>query len=103
MSEDAVLYEVEDAIATVTLNRPENRNSMTKDVLEGLGSAVAKIREDSSIRCAIITNGAGRAWATRPTNSQPTSSARAQNDRVGSVLSNVSSNPETPKGNHANE
>ena len=37
MSEPAVLYEVKDYIGTLTLNRPENRNSMTNDVLEGLG------------------------------------------------------------------
>jgi enoyl-CoA hydratase/carnithine racemase len=61
MSEDAVLYEVKDAIATVTLNRPENRNSMTRDVLEGLGNSVAKIRADQSVRCVIIT-GKGKSF-----------------------------------------
>ena len=35
MSEPAVLYEAKDFIATITLNRPENRNSMTEDVFEG--------------------------------------------------------------------
>ena len=61
MTEAAVLYEVEDAIATITLNRPENRNSMTPDVLKGLGSAVQKIRDDKSIRCVIIT-GRGKSF-----------------------------------------
>ncbi len=61
MTEAAVLYEVEDAIATVTLNRPDNRNSMTRDVLEGLGDAVQKIRDDRSIRCVIIT-GRGKSF-----------------------------------------
>ncbi len=61
MTEAAVLYEVEDAIATVTLNRPENRNSMTRDVLEGLGAAVQEIREDRGVRCVIIT-GRGKSF-----------------------------------------
>ncbi|MBW2387431.1 MAG: enoyl-CoA hydratase/isomerase family protein [Deltaproteobacteria bacterium] len=61
MTEAAVLYEVEDAIATVTLNRPDNRNSMTRDVLEGLGDAVRKICDDKSVRCAIIT-GRGKSF-----------------------------------------
>ncbi len=61
MADAAVLFEVEDAIATVTLNRPENRNSMTRDVLEGLRDAVQKIREDESIRCVIIT-GRGKSF-----------------------------------------
>ncbi len=61
MSEAAVLYQVEDGIATVTLNRPENRNSMTPDILSGLGTAVAEIRADRSVRCAIIT-GRGKSF-----------------------------------------
>jgi enoyl-CoA hydratase/carnithine racemase len=61
MTEAAVLYEVEDAIATITLNRPENRNSMTQDVLAGLGGAVQKVRDDKGIRCVIIT-GRGKSF-----------------------------------------
>jgi 2-(1,2-epoxy-1,2-dihydrophenyl)acetyl-CoA isomerase len=41
MSDDAVLFDVTDHIATITLNRPDNRNSMTPDVLAGLSEAVA--------------------------------------------------------------
>jgi len=52
---DAVLFEVSDRIATVTLNRPDNRNSMTPDVLAGLADAVARLRSDTSLRCAIVT------------------------------------------------
>ena len=61
MTEADVLYEVEDAIATITLNRPENRNSMTQDVLAGLGGAVQKVRDDKGIRCVIIT-GRGKSF-----------------------------------------
>jgi enoyl-CoA hydratase/carnithine racemase len=61
MSEPAVLYEVDDAVATITLNRPENRNSMTPDVLEGLAEAVAQVRADDEVRCAILT-GRGRSF-----------------------------------------
>ncbi|MBS1106790.1 MAG: hypothetical protein H6Q91_2292, partial [Deltaproteobacteria bacterium] len=35
MDQTPVLYEVADAIATITLNRPENRNIMTPDVMSG--------------------------------------------------------------------
>ena len=61
MSEPAVLYEVDDHVATITLNRPENRNSMTPDVLAGLGEAVASVRADSDLRCAIVT-GRGKSF-----------------------------------------
>lgn len=61
MSEPAVLYGVEDHVATITLNRPENRNSMTPDVLSGLAEAVASARADREVRCVILT-GRGRSF-----------------------------------------
>lgn len=61
MADPAVLYDVADHVATITLNRPENRNSMTPDVLEGLSDAVARVREDEGVRCAIVT-GTGKSF-----------------------------------------
>lgn len=61
MSEASVLYEVKDHIATITLNRPENRNSMTDDVLTGISENIAKVRADDSVRCLIIT-GKGKSF-----------------------------------------
>lgn len=61
MTEPAVLYEVEDHVATLTLNRPDNRNSMTPDVLAGLADAVARARGDSDVRCLIVT-GRGKSF-----------------------------------------
>ena len=61
MTEDAVLYEVEDRIATLTLNRPDNRNSMTPDVLQGLADTVARARSDAEVRCVIVT-GRGKSF-----------------------------------------
>ena len=61
MSEPAVLYEAKDHIAQITLNRPENRNSMTDDVLTGLREAVVRAREDADLRCVILT-GSGKSF-----------------------------------------
>lgn len=61
MSDDAVLFEVRDHIAQITLNRPDNRNSMTDDVLEGLRAATSAVRADPEVRCAIIT-GSGKSF-----------------------------------------
>ncbi len=61
MTEPAVLYDAKDHIATITLNRPENRNSMTPDVLQGLSDAVAEVRGDSDVRCVVIT-GRGKSF-----------------------------------------
>jgi enoyl-CoA hydratase/carnithine racemase len=61
LSEPAVLYELSDHVAVLTLNRPENRNSMTPDVLEGLAEGVARVRADRDVRCLIVT-GSGRSF-----------------------------------------
>ena len=61
MSEAAVLYEVDDTVAEITLNRPDNRNSMTEDVFRGLHEAVTKVQADQNLRCLIIT-GRGKSF-----------------------------------------
>ncbi|MDG2334548.1 MAG: enoyl-CoA hydratase/isomerase family protein [Myxococcota bacterium] len=61
MSEAPVLYEVADRVATLTLNRPDNRNSMTPDVLQGLADSVHRVREDPEVRCLVIT-GRGKSF-----------------------------------------
>jgi len=55
MSDAAVLFDVKDHVATITLNRPENRNSMTPDVLDGLADSLGRVNADSDVRCLIIT------------------------------------------------
>jgi enoyl-CoA hydratase/carnithine racemase len=61
MSEAAVLYEVTDGVAEITLNRAENRNSMTADVLAGLADGVARAKADAELRCVIVT-GRGKSF-----------------------------------------
>jgi enoyl-CoA hydratase/carnithine racemase len=61
MAEDAVLYDVRDSIATITLNRAENRNSMTEEVLDGFSASIARAKEDTSLRCVVIT-GKGKSF-----------------------------------------
>ncbi len=55
MADDAVLYRSADGIAVITLNRPDNRNSMTAELLDGFTAAVARARADAQARCVIIT------------------------------------------------
>ena len=61
MTEPAVLYDSDGQISEITLNRPDNRNSMTPDVLEGLAEAVARARSEEDLRCNIVT-GRGRSF-----------------------------------------
>jgi enoyl-CoA hydratase/carnithine racemase len=42
-------------IATVTLNRPDRRNSLSDEMLTDLGAAFAALRDDASTRVVILT------------------------------------------------
>jgi 2-(1,2-epoxy-1,2-dihydrophenyl)acetyl-CoA isomerase len=57
-SEDAVLLDIEDEIATVTLNRPDTRNALTETISRGLIDAMNEI-EDSTARAVVLTGNGG--------------------------------------------
>ena len=58
MGNGALLYEVRDHIARVTINRPDRRNAMSWDVITGLRKAAADAKEDDDVRVVVLT-GAG--------------------------------------------
>lgn len=53
---DAVLYEVDAGVATITLNQPDTRNSMTTPLMNGLGDNLAAAIEDDAVRAIVLTN-----------------------------------------------
>lgn len=55
MTQDIVLYEVSDYIATITLNRPKQRNALLVETLERLGELWREIDADPEVRVAILT------------------------------------------------
>lgn len=59
MAEEAVKLERQGNLATLTLNRPERRNSLNLEVLQGLARAFTQLAGDSSVRVLTI-RGAGR-------------------------------------------
>src|SRR5690242_16571223 len=50
-----VLLTRDGLIATVTLNRPDRRNSLSDPMLTELGAAFAQLRDDDSTRVVIVT------------------------------------------------
>jgi enoyl-CoA hydratase/carnithine racemase len=62
MTSDAVVYRREDAIGIITLNRPDNRNSMTPELLDAFARASEAARTDTDARCVVIT-GTGRCFS----------------------------------------
>jgi enoyl-CoA hydratase len=55
---DELLYEVEDGVATLTLNRPEQRNALNGELLAALVEAMKRARGDDEVRAVVLT-GAG--------------------------------------------
>lgn len=52
---EAVRYHAQGMVGVITLDRPDNRNSMTPEVLDAFSAASAAAHADSSIRCLVIT------------------------------------------------
>ncbi len=52
---DVVLYEVADRVATVTLNRPEARNALSRDLRRELPAALERADADSGVDVVILT------------------------------------------------
>ncbi|MBV9598168.1 MAG: enoyl-CoA hydratase/isomerase family protein [Chloroflexi bacterium] len=62
MSFETILFDVQDGIARVTLNRPERLNAMTWLMIEEFLEAVEACRHDERVRVLVFT-GAGRAFS----------------------------------------
>jgi 2-(1,2-epoxy-1,2-dihydrophenyl)acetyl-CoA isomerase len=58
---DAILLDIAQGIATITLNRPEKLNSFTSEMHADLKQAMQIIRDDNSVRVLMLT-GSGRGF-----------------------------------------
>ena len=61
MEYEAILYDVSERVATITLNRPERMNSFSAELLSEWEDALRRSSEDDGVRAVIVT-GAGRAF-----------------------------------------
>src|ERR1700745_3427270 len=60
---DAVLFDArDDGIAVITLNRPDARNALGKDIREGLFAAWDRFEHDPALRVAILTGAGEKAF-----------------------------------------
>ena len=55
---EALLYDVKDGVATVTLNRPDQRNALNGELLAAVVEAMKRVRDDEAVRAVVLT-GAG--------------------------------------------
>jgi enoyl-CoA hydratase/carnithine racemase len=61
MNQDILLRTDNDGVATLTLNRPDQFNSLSEELLDELQSALDHIAADSAVRVVVIA-GAGKAF-----------------------------------------
>ena len=50
-----VIYEVRDGVATLTLNNPSERNSMTAEMVSDIVAAMDSAERDDNVRVVIVT------------------------------------------------
>src|SRR4026209_391253 len=97
-------------IATVTLNRPDRRNSLSDEMLTDLGAAYIELRDDRSIRVVIVTGAppvfsagadAGHAKATTAEERRRLFASRKSQFRR--LFERANTTPEQPQQGHHRE
>ena len=58
-----ILYEVNDNVAWVSIDRPHVLNAFREQTLDELADALSSTREDPSIACAVVTGSGDRAFS----------------------------------------
>jgi 2-(1,2-epoxy-1,2-dihydrophenyl)acetyl-CoA isomerase len=60
---EVVLYEVRDAVAHVTLNRPERMNALTNEMLDRLPELLLRAGGDAAVRVIVLSGSEDRAFS----------------------------------------
>ncbi|MCG2635125.1 MAG: enoyl-CoA hydratase/isomerase family protein [Gammaproteobacteria bacterium] len=63
MTYKAVTYELQDGVAILTLNRPDQRNALDMDMRTEIGDVVTRVRQDDDVKALLITGAGGAVWA----------------------------------------
>jgi enoyl-CoA hydratase len=61
---ETLLYDVADAVATITLNQPDTRNALSNEVLSELIAAFEAARDDDEVRCVVLTSSHERVFSS---------------------------------------
>jgi enoyl-CoA hydratase len=57
-----LLLEIEAGIATLTINRPQALNALTRELLEELGTAFSRLQDDPAVRVILLTGSGDKAF-----------------------------------------
>src|SRR5439155_26103915 len=58
---DDLLAEIDEGVATITMNRPERRNALSNPMLDAMARVLARVEVDNDVGCVVLT-GAGGAF-----------------------------------------
>jgi enoyl-CoA hydratase/carnithine racemase len=61
---DAVLWEVRERVATITINRPEARNSLTPEAISILRTMFGGVEDDPNVGAVVLRGAGGKAFCT---------------------------------------
>lgn len=60
---ETILYDVQDGVALLTLNRPERRNALNPGLIRDLSAGLKQAAEDANVRTVLLT-GAGKGFCS---------------------------------------
>ncbi|HMR05402.1 MAG TPA: enoyl-CoA hydratase [Polyangiaceae bacterium] len=63
MSQPPLLVSNSDAVATLTLNRPDSKNALNRELVVALGNALQNVAQDPAVR-AVVLAGAGESFCS---------------------------------------
>jgi 2-(1,2-epoxy-1,2-dihydrophenyl)acetyl-CoA isomerase len=52
---DEIRIEIDEGVATFTMNRPERRNALTQPMLDGLARGLAAVETDDEVGVVVLT------------------------------------------------
>ena len=61
MSFNTIVFDINEGVATLKLNRPKSLNSFTREMHKEVREAMQQVKDDDSIRCLVLT-GEGRGF-----------------------------------------
>lgn len=88
---NTVLYDKQDHIAMITLNRPERLNALNREAYQAGTDMFRRANEDSDVRCIVFT-GAGRSFCS----GDDVAEIMGSGDGLAGTLGKQSAGPATP-------
>ena len=83
-----VNYEVQGAVAILTINRPEALNALNSQVLSDLDEAITKVEADDGVHAVILT-GAGRSFVAGADIGSMSTMTRAEGEAFGKLGNDI--------------